>query len=126
MNDKQQLLKQQIEAVRLAYAKELPNKIATIKADWQQFKSQPTEQTLQELRRKIHGLSGSGATFGFEEISRVARTLEGVFNSYGNAPHIEATLAPLFTELESAVNVECPHDDELETGYIQTNDRFVS
>lgn len=112
MNDKQQLLKQQLEALRQVYAQELPNKIAALKADWRQLQLQPTEQTLAELKRKIHGLSGSGATFGFAEVSKVAHALDAALNGYSHDPHAESAIGPLLAELENAANVE--HDNETE------------
>jgi diguanylate cyclase (GGDEF)-like protein len=112
MNNKQQLLTQQLEALRLAYAQELPNKIAALKVDWQQLKLQPTEQTLAELKCKIHNLIGSGATFGFAEVSKAAHALDAALNSYSHDPHIEAAIDPLLADLESAANVE--HDNETE------------
>jgi chemotaxis protein histidine kinase CheA len=119
MNDKQQQLSQQLEVMHLAYARELPNKIAAIKADWQQLRLQPNEQTLYELNRKVHGLIGSGATFGFAEVSKVAQALEDAFNTYSHDPHTEPAISTptidlLFAKLESAANVK--HYIEREIG----------
>jgi chemotaxis protein histidine kinase CheA len=110
MDDKEQRLSQQLEAMNLAYAQKLPDKIAAIKADWQQLRLQPAEQTLHELNRKIHGLIGSGATFGFAEVSKAAQALEDAFSAYSHVPHTGLALSTpaidsLFAELESAANL---------------------
>ncbi len=105
MDDKEQRLSQQLEAMQLAYAQKLPDKIAAIKADWQQLRLQPAEQTLDELNRKVHGLIGSGATFGFAEVSKAAQALEDGLSVYSHVPHTEpATIDSLLAELESAAN----------------------
>jgi len=127
MNDKQLRLKQQLEVIRLAYAKELPNKIADLKADWKQYKLQPTDHTLHQLVRKTHGLSGSGATFGFAEVSKVARVLEKAFNDFSHVQHTEPiasmpAIEPLLIELESAVNVERHNEREIPLSLLKNND----
>lgn len=104
MGDKEQRLSQQLEAMQLAYAQKLPDKIAAIKADWQQLRLQPAEQTLHELNRKVHGLIGSGATFGFAEVSKAAQALEDGLSAYSHVPHTEPTIDSLLAELESAAN----------------------
>ncbi|PPK72575.1 Hpt domain-containing protein [Methylobacter tundripaludum] len=114
MDDKEQRLSQQLDAMNLAYAQKLPDKIAAIKADWQQLRLQPAEQTLYALNRKVHGLIGSGATFGFAEVSKAAQALEDALSTYNHVLDTESALSTatvdlLLAELENAVNADPGH-----------------
>ncbi|HBV20962.1 MAG TPA: diguanylate cyclase [Nitrosomonas sp.] len=59
-----------------AFIKELPEKIADIETSWQQLQNDWDVEALQIVHRKVHGLVGSSKTFGFEELSQIADTLE--------------------------------------------------
>lgn len=62
-----------LQALRESYATELPSRLDALQQLWQQ-RHQPGMLTT--LHIQTHSLAGSGATFGFGEVSRVARQLE--------------------------------------------------
>jgi diguanylate cyclase (GGDEF)-like protein len=65
-----------IEQLRLqqqGYAKQLPSKLAQLD---QAFSQRHDQDGLRNLRFLAHGLAGSGASFGYPELSKVARQLE--------------------------------------------------
>jgi chemotaxis protein histidine kinase CheA len=106
-NDYQQLLK----ALYDTYEAELPVKIAAIKTDWNNLKTQENEQTFKILLRNVHSLVGSGATFGFLSVSDTARQLQERLEKY----HAQA-LSPdmAVTELDHLL-------DELEASLINSS-----
>lgn len=64
---------EQLRQLREDYAKQLPAKLAQLE---QAFSKRKDAGELQSLRFLAHGLAGSGATFGFPDVSAVARRLE--------------------------------------------------
>lgn len=63
--------------LREAYAAELPNRVERIDALLQQVERDRSQMHLvEDVARAVHGITGSGATFGFPEVSRRARALE--------------------------------------------------
>jgi len=68
---------QQLMEMQQDYASRLPGKIIELEQLWGRILRQiDTGKDLSELRRKVHSLSGSGATFGFKQISEFARQME--------------------------------------------------
>lgn len=68
---------QQLKEMQQDYASRLPGKIIELEQLWGRLQRQiDTKKDLPELRRKVHSLSGSGATFGFKQISEYARQME--------------------------------------------------
>ncbi|MDH5480308.1 MAG: diguanylate cyclase [Nitrosomonas sp.] len=59
-----------------SFAEKLPAKINEIELMWNQLQVERDTDTLEALHRQVHGLTGSGKTFGFPELSIVARELE--------------------------------------------------
>ena len=78
---KQLRLKQQLGVLRETYKHELLAKIAAIKNEWLLLKSQPSELLAHHLIRKVHSLSGSGATFELPAVSNAAQKLEAVLRT---------------------------------------------
>ncbi len=59
------------------YAKELPGKITELEAIWRFLQERPgIREFLTTFHQMAHKLNGSGATFGFQEISNNAKELE--------------------------------------------------
>lgn len=59
------------------YGKELPEKITELEAEWRFLQEKPgIRESLTTFHQMAHKLNGSGATFGFQEISNHARELE--------------------------------------------------
>ncbi|MBU1689180.1 MAG: diguanylate cyclase [Gammaproteobacteria bacterium] len=69
-------LQEKMRVLREAYALQLPEKIQQVEKTCAAYQSSLDEETLHTLHRMVHSLSGSGATFGFTELTRVARVLE--------------------------------------------------
>ena len=70
-------IEQQMEKIQLDYAAQLPDKISEMEDLWSIIqKSKDNYKRLAIFRRLTHKLIGSGATFGFEEITRDAQQLE--------------------------------------------------
>lgn len=71
-------LQEKMRVLREAYASQLPEKIQQVEDTWEELSPESwSDETLQTLHRMVHSLTGSGATFGFPELSNVARVLEG-------------------------------------------------
>lgn len=66
----------QLQALREDYAAQLPDKIQQIWETWAALQNGWSDENLLTLHRMAHGLTGSGATFGFTRLSMAARTLE--------------------------------------------------
>ena len=69
-------LEKQLAIMKSNYLLALPDKISEIKDFWLAASSIDDESALGELHRKAHSLAGSGATFGQESMSKVAKSLE--------------------------------------------------
>lgn len=76
MPDPDDALKRVIAGLRDDYASVLPGKIAEIEELWRRLLADdvPVAQ-LQDLVRMVHGIAGSGATFGLAAASDAAREL---------------------------------------------------
>ncbi len=72
MGDKQGI-DSRLEVLRKNYAKQLPEKISRLE---ELFAKLEDIEKLKELHSAAHKLTGSGATFGFDSLSRTARELE--------------------------------------------------
>lgn len=72
-------MEQKLEELQQNYSEQLPDKIDNIEKLWSSIQHFGYDRTrISELRRQIHSLVGSGATFGFEEITKSARELESL------------------------------------------------
>lgn len=77
LNASPNALEQQMEKIQQDYAAQLPDKISEMEDLWSIIqKSNDNYKRLSIFRRLTHKLIGSGATFGFEEITRDAQQLE--------------------------------------------------
>ncbi|OUS05473.1 hypothetical protein A9Q90_06255, partial [Gammaproteobacteria bacterium 54_18_T64] len=78
-----------------------------------------SEETCKELIHQVHGLAGSGGTFGYTALSDVAKKLEahllsgGVSRSY--SVEDRQVISALVDELAVAVEQGIPHRSELNT-----------
>lgn len=73
-------IQEKLNALRDGYALQLPHKIAEMKALWEGMgATEKQQETLRALHILTHTLTGSSATFGFHEVSKQARALEGIF-----------------------------------------------
>lgn len=77
MADLPDALRQSIAMLRDDYASKLPGKIAEIEALWRRLLAADAPAAeLEDVVRRVHGIAGSGATFGLAAVSDAARELE--------------------------------------------------
>jgi HPt (histidine-containing phosphotransfer) domain-containing protein len=76
MSDTDADIQLQMRALQLDYAARLPSRTADIAARFEALRAKwcPNEAT--ELRRLVHNLAGSGASYGFPAVSSGARLVE--------------------------------------------------
>ncbi len=67
---------QRLRALYEDYAEKLPAKIAELCTCWDELSADWQLESLSSFHRLAHTLAGSGATFGFEQVSHSARALE--------------------------------------------------
>lgn len=65
-----------LEKLKSEYKAQLPAKIAAIKSDWESLNNTWQGELMVQLHRNVHSLIGTSGTFGFNDISKTARTLE--------------------------------------------------
>jgi diguanylate cyclase (GGDEF)-like protein len=65
-----------LEKLKSEYKAQLPAKIAAIESDWQLLNNRWKGDVTVQLHRNVHSLIGTSGTFGFNDISKTARTLE--------------------------------------------------
>ena len=76
MADPDDALRQAIAMLRDDYASELPEKIAEIEQLWRRLLADEAPvPELQDVVRMVHGIAGSGATFGLAVASDAAHEL---------------------------------------------------
>jgi chemotaxis protein histidine kinase CheA len=105
--------RQQLEALRQAYAQELPQKVQAV-AD--AVTSLPTggwePEAFEAAYVLVHRLTGSSATFGFEPIRQAAATLEALLLEAKDRPEltgvVEARLTAVLASLRDALSAPSP------------------
>ena len=76
-NRGQDIIQEQFQDLQLDYASRLPQKIEELEKIWESIQQrEDTAGQLAKFRRIVHSLTGSGATFGFKELTEDARKLE--------------------------------------------------
>ncbi|MBL4608402.1 MAG: diguanylate cyclase [Pseudomonadales bacterium] len=69
--------KEKLLKLQLRYTHELPEKVADIFDTWEKLVADCENPELWELMSRLpHNLAGSGTTFGYPEVTRIARELE--------------------------------------------------
>ncbi|MDH5181475.1 MAG: response regulator [Gammaproteobacteria bacterium] len=71
-----QEIEQRIAKLRESYLAELPGKLAALNQHWTKLKTSPNDAHISTLHHAVHSLAGSGATFGIEQVSILARSIE--------------------------------------------------
>jgi len=67
----------QLESLRVSFFERLPEKVAEIKTAWQAVLSSHSKiEALNEFHRFSHSLKGTAATFGYEEVSDIACSID--------------------------------------------------
>lgn len=91
-------LEAKLAEIKLAYRSELSGKAEKLKLLWQAVQAEAwNADRLQEMHRLVHNLAGSGATFGFEEISTQAHALEIELKAFlqGKINHVDTVRAEI-------------------------------
>jgi DNA-binding response OmpR family regulator len=65
-----------LEALRRQFAEELPLKATEISVFWETLLQEWDAAAAKELYTRVHNLAGTGASFGFPEVSTLAREVE--------------------------------------------------
>lgn len=66
----------QLATLRELYARQLPDTLAELHAILEAMQRNPAREPLEIFHRRLHSLSGSGATYGYPRLSETARILE--------------------------------------------------
>jgi len=84
MDSAKALFLERLETLRRDYIGNFPARIQTLKDCWRDFKNNygdEQQKSLQDLVRHAHSLKGSGATYGFNEVSDLATQLHAILNN---------------------------------------------
>jgi HPt (histidine-containing phosphotransfer) domain-containing protein len=76
VNERKADLHAQLQALQQDYAARLPGKAAEISTRYAALRDRWNPVDATELRRLVHNLAGSGASYGFPEVSGGARQVE--------------------------------------------------
>jgi chemotaxis protein histidine kinase CheA len=107
LSDPIKLVQEQLARLAKGYASELPKRISGTETALQEFLAAPiASETMDRLRRHVHQLKGSGTTFGFDDITRVACVFEAVLDALSRQavppnPQQRAQLNRLTAELRT-------------------------
>ena len=69
-------IEESLRALKDDFAAKLPSKLDKIEQVWNQASAENQEETIAELIFLCHKLAGSGASFGFQDVSKYARLAE--------------------------------------------------
>ena len=103
------ILAHRLQALGQKYASQLPVKIAEIKSNWNAVRlDRGNIAALENLYQLVHGLAGSGATFGFPKFSIAAQQVERFLDPGGEYAGLdlndgESGIVNLVGALESTV-----------------------
>lgn len=113
-----------LKALSADYAAKLPEKLGQIEQAWERLQQEGwNAESLGDLHRMVHSLSGSGRTFGFTLLSDVARNLELRLKQLAQgqkapdeaeAHHIQVLLSELRQVSFSGDTSTSSHQDKLE------------
>ena len=84
-----------LEELRQDYIAQLPRKLLDIHTTWSGLAGAWDRNALAEIHRMVHSLAGSGKTFGFDEVSNCARTLERLLKAA-----VDSQIPPATDEME--------------------------
>jgi len=106
----------QLAILRKSYAAELPAKIEALEECQQKLVSADTYdfENVKKLHRQMHGLAGSGATFGFPELGKHAREIEQILKNWlqDNVVSVLSAIEPTSKKDEQIPLVYLLDDDQ--------------
>lgn len=77
---------QQLIALKRYFVSKLPDKIKALEQAWQDYLEHPDPEKLQVLYRQTYNLSGSAGTYGFKEISDIAKKIDKLLRGQKHMP----------------------------------------
>lgn len=85
----------ELQALRVAYARELPGKIAALRAALASLRQAPNDDaSLKQATSQAHRLRGTAGSYGFDEVSKAAARLEDELRAWNEpGPHDAAAAA---------------------------------
>jgi HPt (histidine-containing phosphotransfer) domain-containing protein len=99
-------LEERLKILKQMYAAQLPARLQEIKEKWDIARKKWNAENLKNLERLVHNLTGSGATFGFPEITNQARELELYLKEFFlSLPSLESKEAEIQTKLDQLIFV---------------------
>jgi diguanylate cyclase (GGDEF)-like protein len=99
MNNAPLARNQKLLALQQSYIAQLPDKLAKIRAYWEQVQHSPDDsERFDELYRGVHSLAGSAGTFSFFTLGQLARQTEQQLKQWHGQPH-EAALVQTINDL---------------------------
>jgi chemotaxis protein histidine kinase CheA len=79
MPGNKQDIKQKLQLLRQQYADKLPERVIDIEQKWLALnQSNPETAEYQNLIREFHSLAGSGASYGFANVTTLSREIENI------------------------------------------------
>lgn len=98
-----------LQALRAAYAEQLPDRLAEVARQWAGLQGQPwNPEQAAILHRQLHTLAGSAPTFGFPDLGQRACRAEGLLKAWhgeGRAPS-RGEMAELDGHIHALCNAE--------------------
>ncbi len=86
------------------YIAVLPQKLATIAEHFHNLQQNDSTETRIQLYRSVHNLIGTSGTFGLNELSQAARSLEILLKPLiQETTHVNTNGSPVFAEIETKV-----------------------
>ena len=69
---------EELEALRQEYAKELPGRLSEIDQTWHSYQKSGDSKQLEKFQHLVHKLAGSGAVYGFIQLSDASHDLDSL------------------------------------------------
>lgn len=96
-----------LQELQKNYAKQLPQKIQDLVAQWQKIKVSFDKQSLKDFNVTIHKLCGTAGTYGYPLVSKIARDLEIYINQLLDYRALNAThyseISHLMSKMEDTI-----------------------
>ncbi len=102
-------IQDQLRALQLDYVARLPARAADIAVRFETLRAEWNPDEALELRRLVHNLAGSGASYGFPALTTearlVERALDAAIDAASRADHLDAVQTALRRLVAAAVAV---------------------
>ncbi len=105
---------EKLNKLRQEYREVLPHRLLEIDSAWEQVLQDGSKDKVEKLYGLIHGLAGSGATFGYTRLSGAAKDLEALIHGLTESDAAIAALKPRVDKLIEALKEAATQPDHLE------------